>query len=286
MFQYTAGSVRGKEHFLDGKNNQDAFCIESQGGMTVVIVSDGCGDSSSPYSEVGARIGSRLTAHSVLALASRALSMPAPKNSSYLLSESLWETVRQDVLSQLRILARWMGTSMTEVVRNHFLFTTMGALITEDVSVFFGLGDGVVIVNGEEKAISFPDNKPPYIGYGLVSSTLDLELEHSSYTIHQAVWTRDLESFVIATDGISDLMGSAERMMPGTTQLVGPISQLWTNSSFFANPDNLRRWLARANRDGQKMDWEERVARKYHGLLHDDTTIVVGRRKMAEEGDA
>ena len=61
-------------------------------------------------------------------------------------------------------------------------------------------------------------------------------------------------------------------------ELVGPLSQFWSEDRYFKNRDMLRRRLTIANRDVTRADWDERALIIEHGLLPDDTTIITGRR--------
>ena len=108
----------------------------------------------------------------------------------------------------------------------------------------------------------------------------------SAYVSVLSIPTADLHSFVLATDGLNDILDKPELLIPGTQKEIGPISQLWEENRFFTNPDNLRRWLVQLNREGQKIDWKEQAVMKYHGLLHDDTTLIVGRRIKSDFADA
>jgi hypothetical protein len=90
----------------------------------------------------------------------------------------------------------------------------------------------------------------------------------------------ELHSFLLGTDGVCDLMQSAESHMPGKTEKVGPLSQFWQEERFFCNPDMVRRRLAGIARDVTTRS--EAGIRKEAGLLTDDTTLIVGRRITAE----
>jgi hypothetical protein len=61
---------------------------------------------------------------------------------------------------------------------------------------------------------------------------------------------------------------------------VGPLSQFWTDDRYFANPDALRRRLTLINRESVRADFESRRLVRTPGLLPDDTTVVVLRRRM------
>jgi len=284
MFEVASGSIAGREHVSSGRNNQDARNFLNGDRAVIAVVCDGCsgGENSGRHSEVGAKIGARLVVESI----SRRIE--AADSTSPLLSESavsnLLEYVRQDVLAELRVLALAMGGSLSQTVNDYFLFTVFGALITQEASVLFSVGDGVFFVNGEMLKVGpFPANEPPYLAYGgLVDSSLgEIHPELTRFQVHGIIPTGDVQSILIGSDGVNDLVNVAERRMPGKEEIVGPISQLWEEDRYFKNFDMIRRKLARINRESIRANWEEgRVVREV-GLLPDDTTIVVIRRRKA-----
>jgi len=278
LFEFSGGSVVGRSHRVAGRNNQDAYCWRSEADCSVAVVCDGCGSGGS--SEVGARLGASLIAHTVLREACRldwsAAATPAPEAVPAL----FWERVRRAVLARLLLLAEAMGESLSAVVSEYFLFTVVGALITPPAAYFFSLGDGVLIVNGEETPLGpFPDNAPPYLGYGLIETSLaSTNPDALRFEVKRVLPTNCLQSFLIGTDGVHDLSRAAPRRMPGKTEIIGPLSQFWEDDAYFANPDRGRRRLAGANRDVTGLDRATGELRKEAGLLPDDTTFIVGRR--------
>ncbi len=279
VFEFAAGSVPGRDHVLIAKNNQDARHVLSLPDLSVAVVCDGCGDSNSRYSEMGAILGSQLMVEAIVRNARRIIHSEEPRRIS---EESFWERVRQDVLAQLRVIALQLGGSLTQVVTHDLLFTTVVALITPRISVFATIGDGIIIVNGEQIPVDkYPENKPPYMAYGLVDSTIPPEFLR--FRIWKTLETEWLSSFLIGSDGVEDLIASAEKNIPGREELVGPVSQFWENDRYFANSDALRQRFTVINRNVDKIRWDERRVDKNNGLFHDDTTIVVGRRPTVQE---
>lgn len=261
-FEIAGGSVAGRAHVAAGRNNQDAFCWASDADGLVAVVCDGC--SSGPHSEVGAQIGSRLFAQA----ANRLLG-------SNLEVADLLEQVGQDVLARLHVLAREMSidaASFSRTVADHFLFTIVGVLITARGATTFSLGDGLVVINGERTELGpFPNNAPPYLGYALLPDATDRgSSERVSFRIHRSMAASEVQSLVLGTDGAVELETVAERPIQGREEAVGPLSQFWSDDRFFKNADMVRRRLAVLNRGPRG------------GLLSDDTTLVVVRRKAAE----
>ena len=260
-----AGSVVGRDHRTRNINGHDAYWVVQDAEAVVAVACDGCG--SGAHSEVGSKIGARLIAHAVRAQIGQGV-LPAD------LSRML-ERVRQDVLAQLRVLANAMGSGLSQTVNDYFLFTTVAAVVTAERSVIFANGDGLAVVNGETVLRGeCAGNAPPYLAYGLVPSSLDgIRPAALGFEICSELPTVELQSFLLATDGLVPIFDDCEQKMPGTHEAFGPISQFWEQDRYFANADNVRRRLYLANRE----------VRGEHGLLFDDTTVVVARRVPTKE---
>ena len=248
-FELAAGSVAGASHRASGRNNQDASCTLSSPEALIAVVADGCG--SGRHSEAGAQIGARLTVEAL---------RRHPGEAGV---EATLELARLDVLAHLRTLADALGGDLPRLVEDSLLFTLLGAIVTAEGAWVFGLGDGVVAVNGGVEVETCEDNAPPYLGYAL--------LEDSSqwrFRVHRRIPAAELTSLVIGTDGI--------------TPLVGPrFGELWRDDRHFRNPQALSRRLTQLARETPRVDWEARRMGRERALLTDDATLVVIRRAPA-----
>lgn len=283
-FQIAGDTVRGSLHISTDKPNQDAFVWRFLPDYILGIVCDGCG--SGKYSEAGSKVGVRLIAKAIKENLNVFMSQPM----QLFRSEPpypFWERVRQDVLAQIRILVRAMGGSLSQTVTDYFLFTTVGFLMTPFGVSIFSIGDGVFIINGEVKTIGpFPENKPPYITYDLTgSSVTDNNPSLRFFQINEILKIDDVQSILIGCDGLEDFIGSENKVIPGGKEkdLVGPVSQFWEQDGFFTNRDMVRRRLAVVNRPYQKIVWDKKQVIRKKGLLRDDTTLIVVRRKPKEK---
>jgi hypothetical protein len=275
MFEFSGGTVLGRDHLKNGYNNQDAFHIEKSGDIVAIVVCDGCGDKTvADFSEVGAQITARLLSHTIVEYAKSYLQNGNlnPDDSAY-----FWESIRANALTNIKFLCHQMGENLFEIVSKYFLFTTLAVLITPKWTEFVSIGDGVIFVNGEETKIGpFPNNMPPYLGYALLKTSIDPNLIR--FQIQKSLPTSEVSSFVVGTDGLFDLIMAENSIIPITKEFVGPISQFW-EKDFFSNPYALNRRLRVINKDRQTLDFEKGRINLQPGLLHDDTTFVVGRRK-------
>jgi hypothetical protein len=243
-FEIAGGTVVGRDHVLSGRNNQDAFCWSSDGGTAVAVVADGCG--SGRYSEVGAQVGARLLAEALRARAACFDDEPAAV---------VLARVRLDVLARLRTLAAAMGGRLSAVVSDYFLFTTLGFVATPAATVVFGIGDGVVAVNGAVRRLTAPDNTPAYLGYALTAS--DFDEDALGFVVYERRPADETETLLAGTDGAGDLPDLAD---------------FWAQDRYFANPFVVGRRLRQLG--------TPRGVPKMAGLP-DDTTLIVARRARA-----
>lgn len=276
-FEFASGSVQGRDHRIAGRNNQDAVLLRHSDHATIGIVADGCG--SSKHSEVGAHLTSLFLASAMERQIMDYVLENKNTSSTTHTPTTFWDGVRGDVVALLANLILDCPKPSASTVIEYLLCTTICVVVTERRTYFAFIGDGVLIVNGEHFPLGpFPHNQPPYMSYLLTRSSLtpeDLSFRVVTFP------TDDVHHFLIGTDGMLDLMRSSDRKIPSPnkTETVGPISQFWTEDRYFKNGDALRRRLTLINRDVIHPDWEQRTLNTEYGLLPDDTTMIVGRRK-------
>jgi hypothetical protein len=269
-FETAAGTATGADHVWSGRSNQDARLVSRACRHTLVAVADGCSDGT--HSEVGAWMGVHLAVDTIAAHLFSADFHEDP------LSEAAWEDIRQGVLRGLEQGVRLMGgagyldSERRRLLNDFFLFTLVVGVIGPDHTQFVAIGDGYLAVNGGEVDLgTFEKNMPPYVAYGLTRTSLAPEALR--WRTLAEMPTAELQSFVVGTDGVLDLAAAAEKSMPGRPDLVGPMSQFWTCDRYFTNTDMIRRKLVQCNGGvGPRASQA--------GLLRDDTTLVVGRRKL------
>ncbi|MDE1874940.1 MAG: protein phosphatase 2C domain-containing protein [Patescibacteria group bacterium] len=287
-FELAGGTVTGRDHLqpLKWGNGQDAYCLIDglDKGVAIAVVADGCG--SGERSEVGAQIAARFVAYALWEYVPRYLAVAeaaGDKGARFL----YWEDVRQDLLAYLRILAEKLGPNLKEAVKDHFLFTLIGFLVTPYDSFVFLVGDGVYAVNGAVARVGpFANNEPPYVGYGLLRpDQYGIAPEECRFKVPVALPTREVDSILVGSDGVGDLIAAAGKHFPslntknGPVKL-GPLSQFWEDGRYFDTTDAIRRTLALANNATAEPDWDEGRINRRPGLLPDDTTLAVIRRRQ------
>lgn len=259
-FALAGASVTGRDHRNVNlhRNGQDGFTIVRSERSTVAVVADGCG--SSRHSEVGAKLGARLAAEII-------------RHQTAEHGEIIWSAVLRELLAGIGALTAQMGGSFSRTVQDYFLFTLAGTVLTGETAIFFALGDGIVIVNGQHFPLGpFPGNQPPYAAYGLVKDRVDIPAELLDFREICRLPLSDLEHFLIGTDGVNDLIAAENLKTPGLPETVGSISQFWEDGKYFepGKSELMERRLRIISRDWPKHDPEP-------GLLPDDTTLIAGR---------
>lgn len=256
IYEVAAGTIPGRHHvgrgnLLVGKNNQDAYGIATNERYVVAIVFDGC--SASQHSEVGAKLAAAVLPNIILG---------SNASTKELSTTAFWQSVKTEVLRVFDQFAQLIDDkdSYADVISQYLLFTILGAVITENGAVIFSIGDGAFSINGVTSVIpEYPGNAPPYLCYGLLGSNVNFQFESSPDPV-ETLW--------IGTDGSIELLNKQRLNVPGKSHKVGQIS---------FNNHSLTPWLRQLNSEVVVLSSEdgEPVLKRHHGLLNDDTTIVV-----------
>lgn len=269
IFRLAAASVQGRSHRESNKNNQDSFYYLNENEL-IGIVCDGCG--SGKHSEVGSKIGASMIVNEIKRVMGKVNVGTKP--------EIILKQVKDNVLAQLLVLANAMGDSIRQVINDYFLFTVVGFFNYGDEIVFFILGDGVIIVNGEIMEIGpFENNEPPYLTYSLCETSLKNVKSALDFKIIKVIKMDDFKSALIGTDGVVDLIKASGKKIPGKTESVPGIEYFWEEELLFKNQDLLRRKLSLINKDSVKYKKNSEglvqdIIRE-NGLLEDDTSMLV-----------
>jgi hypothetical protein len=239
-FVAAAGSVTGRDHRRAERDGQDGYALIARPGVVGAVVTDGCG--SGRASEIGARLGAAWIA----TLAERTfcgVATPAEARDAA-------EEVVRELLARLEVLARSLDPAFelrADRIEEALLFTFLAAVVTPSTAVVFGIGDGLVSVDGAVTTLDpGPDNAPPYAAYGLLGARLEPR-------IHHVVEAADCGAIAIATDGLLGALDS--------------LPELTADRRYVRNPSLLRKRL---------------VVLSDQGRLADDATLaVIQRREVA-----
>ena len=277
-FEIAGASVTGTTHLKRNMNNQDHFLWIQTSHYLIAIVSDGCG--STKYSEVGSKLLSNITANYLAKYLDRSRGVEGEK---LFRSEQWWRELRQDVLTRIRMISQEMGENWWEILKDHFLATLLGVVIREDSSCIFSCGDGIFALNGDIQQIGpFEGNKPPYLVYGLTGSEITNQNSSLLDFQQQLIFpTAELQTLMLGTDGVEDLVKLSDQPFPAKEKLIGNIDQFWSEDIYFTNPNWMKNVLTTINTEKKRVNWEQRDIVKYPGLLPDDTTLITLRKKEA-----
>ena len=237
------GSVIGADHRRSGRANQDGWHVERSPRWLIGVVADGCG--SAPHSEVGAWLGARIWARALAQLLDEDLSPADPR---------LWTRACARSLERLGAVVDTLPGSSRQLVHEALLFTLVGFVLTPEQLVVHAIGDGLVWLDGQQREIGpFPDNRPPYLAYGLHGPTPQVQIIH-------ALDPRSVDRLILATDG--------------ATQLLDTLGQ-FAAPRYLARPHAIGRQLALLNREQLEIDWSAEFVERSYGRLSDDTTLLV-----------
>lgn len=291
-FQLASGSIVGRDHagrgnVLKGLNNQDGHSLllpSENPRLFGVVVTDGCG--SGEKSEVGAAVGPDL----LLKIAAELYPAHQPMPGDYAedpLPRDFWTSLRAHGLLEISNMIHAQlrpGRTFKEVLEEKYRFTVFGALVDPNVGAWiFYDADGVYAINGEVTTVESSDldpdgrNVPSYWTYALEpTNEFYRQPERTSFKVVY-VPIAELDSILVGTDGVADLISVAETDLPGKSgKPVGPLSQFWTDDRYFdpQMPGKIHLQLRMVNREPLNTSGGGRHA----GLLRDDTTLGVIRR--------
>jgi hypothetical protein len=247
-FAAVGGGAIGRAHARAYRNAQDAFAIAAGRDAIVLAVTDGC--SSGAATEVGAALGARWLAENTARVAREETDGAARA-----------AAVTAGLVAFLAKVRSALGaTSESDpcVVGDLLLFSFLVALVEPERTLVFGVGDGVVMVNGDVHALDAgPENAPDYAAYALLGPG------SATPRVHHDGATSDLTSVLVATDGALDLERHAATAIDGVPQ--GGLAQFTREARYVKNPSLVQKRL--------------NVLGPIHGRLSDDTTIALAVRR-------
>jgi serine/threonine protein phosphatase PrpC len=195
-FRVATGSVVGRDHVRVRKNNQDAVAAVSDAFGTVLVVCDGC--SSEPHSEVGAK----LLTDFIRSQIEIDLTVDWHDENDRPV-KSLVESPKDFVDRTQQAVDKFLNA----IADAHFA-PYLAAVITEEVTVIFGMGDGMYAVNGTGASIQSPNNAPHYPVYRVLNSR-DLDETQArpdlEPKIHYVGPSAEITSVLIGTDGAEQI---------------------------------------------------------------------------------
>jgi hypothetical protein len=267
-FILSSGTVGGFIHRQKGINNQDGLAIAEDENNFAAIICDGC--SSGKNSEVGAKLIARFAAEETIRLM---------QEEQVIFGSQILDRLSGSILGYMReSVEKFKDPKMA--LEEMFLATIVGVIMNEWVTTVFSLGDGVISLNGEVLVID-ENNAPNYLAYRAYPGAYMIDEVKINFVVRQEVMTKDLQSLILASDGAQELIAKADREINilGKLEKVGGLNQFEQEERYLKNPSLLQKRLCQLNTERMIIDWEEREVRKSEGILSDDTTIVLMRRR-------
>lgn len=268
-FLIVGGSVTGVEHKRVGRNNQDSWAINANKSDLAAVVCDGC--SSSPLSEVGANLMARFVSDKALELT----------NGGQISALDILPQLEFETLEFVRGIAeKFRYRKYSQIIDTMFLSTILGVIIQEDQATIFALGDGIYSVNGIVEVLNY-NNIPPYLGYKVYPANFDVDISKINLQPMEIVPVKDLQSLLIATDGAQDIIEKSEGQLLGASaeEKIGGLEQFEKNGKYEKNLSLLQVRLNQMNLPRTVIDWDAQEVKKSDGILADDTTIILIKRR-------
>ena len=245
-FTMAGASLVGPAHHRVRRNNQDAWSAWLGDDLAVFAVADGC--SSGRSSEVGAQLAARW----IVAQAARRWS-PERTSRHEALACELFDGLSQYLGSLAEALAP-EPKEIPDVIADLLLATMIVAFVDHELVSVFGIGDGLVILDGAPVVIACNQQTgPDYLAYRLLGRA-DTGRDPGSIVprLLATASTDTLRELVLATDGAHDLLAAK-----AGRDRIGP---LFEDGQIARRPALLEARL-------------EALASE-PGLLHDDVTLV------------
>jgi hypothetical protein len=199
-FTLAGASVIGPAHTRIGRNNQDAWATWIDDDFTVLVVADGCSGG------VASEFGAHFSARWVVAHAARRWGCERGSRHQEL-ALALFDGLARE-LGMLAAMLASESKDISTVVADLLLATVLVAIVDEHVASVFGVGDGLLVVNGVPVVLESDTQRgPAYLAYRLCAR------EETGYDpasivprLLTEVRTNTLNTFVLATDGAQELV--------------------------------------------------------------------------------
>lgn len=274
-FNIFSGSVPGSDHRTRFRNNEDSYIIISSWDRRGGIVSDGCG--SGEKSEIGSWAISRFVNKAIKDY-DRQIGFKQLQNSDARTNGSVkhfttW--IEHSVTKDISAFGKLFSQDDSEFYSRYMLATFVGFLMFDNITIIFHFGDGIYYVrfkdgSTEYHKLEYPDNAPPYITYNVLTrGVLPEESYQYQKMYYQTFITNDIESLLIATDGMELSTHQIDELLLDTPKLA---KLEVTNTAW------LQQRLQKLGATKTKVDWENQKTRRDLGMFSDDTTAILAKR--------
>lgn len=214
-----AGTVVGREHRRVGRDGQDGHATAVRPRLAVAVVTDGC--SSGEASEVGARLFAAVLV-GLVARHAESLDAADPRAAAEQLAGAVTADLARSLHAVIEVVLRAEPEADPEgaraaarAVERFLLFGFLVAVLTDELAIVFGIGDGLVVDGAEVTVLDpGPENAPPYAAYALLP-----RMEPPSPRVHVARRAAEVDRIAVATDGLADLPEATLRELASDARL-------------------------------------------------------------------
>jgi hypothetical protein len=187
MWSAMGASVRGPEHRMDGRPNQDAWLSRVARGTALAVVCDGLGSRS--QSQLGSRAACRAVADAV----------------------RHWEVV-PDAPPELllRLVHALWNLRVHQTGRENSATTCLFAAVVRDGRLLLAqLGDGLVILKTGHGTTTL---EPPLERFGNATTGLGIAADVREWRVHVEPRFEGAAAVLLATDGVADDLLPGKRL--------------------------------------------------------------------------
>jgi len=254
-------SVTGATHIRHGKPCQDAILWQEVNNAMVLAVADGHGSERSPYSDKGARFAVEVAVQVLSELynnfAPERLSILkhyAEEQLANLLVRRWIEQVKSDINPAGKIQAE-EEPSLVE-----YGSTLLATLLAPNFLLFLQLGDGDILVVGDERVVERPIFKDERL---IANETTSLSMPHAWREMQIAFWPVRADSprlVMLSTDGYANSFVSEQDFLKAAVDYLDLIQQHgaeWVDA-------HLEEWLNDASMRGSGDDITVGLAFRKH----------------------
>lgn len=289
LFEFCGDSIAGRDKVGDadfylGGSNQDHLSSYVSEELCILIVTDGCtGSDAKKRFRSSNQLGSINGAHYVIESILDRLPI-----ASALEEQSFWEDVHAGILERLCIHAEllagnrsttWSDDYWNAFLQAHFMFTIVGVCLTPETGRFFSIGDGYVSHNDQLMRLGSTLSGPAYIGRCLMKPDAPYPTVDGVFRMSDPFQVADTQNLGVFTDGLTHLLNRCDRYIPGTEELLAPISRLWSTDAFFEESAELTCWLRSLGNEFRHTQPIQGRPRVEQGLIRDDFAFMAARRK-------
>jgi hypothetical protein len=204
-------ALQGFSHRLQLRECQDSHVAEQHEDFLLLLVADGVGSSKN------SKIGSSAISNSlrrVITLGAREFVPLSKSMSARSFSLKFVEWLNVAMKEELLLCKAYLGDD--SAAEQALAATLLGVIITKDVTLSFGCGDGVLVVNNRIQKVTSPEeNKPDLPIYAVAAGAkerpggLDGQLR-----LYQFCSTLEVESIFLGTDGAMEIIQCLVRSDP------------------------------------------------------------------------